>query len=128
MSLKIRLARGGTKKRPYYRVVVAESRMPRDGRFVEKVGIYDPMLPKESAERVKLDVERIQHWLKMGALPTERVNVFLAKAGLSKLPERREQTNQHLPKKKAQERAKEATAAGEAAAAAPAPAGDAPAQ
>ena len=123
MSLKIRLARGGTKKRPYYRVVIAESRMPRDGRFVEKVGIYDPMLPKE---RVKLDVERIQHWLKMGALPTERVNVFLAKAGLSKLPERREQTNQHLPKKKAQERAKEAAAASDAAAAAPA--GDAPAQ
>ncbi len=128
MSLKIRLARGGTKKRPYYRVVVAESRMPRDGRFVEKVGVYDPMLPKESAERVKLNVERIQHWLKMGALPTERVNVFLAKAGLSKLPERREQTAQHLPKKKAQERAKETTAAGEATAAAPAPAGEAPAQ
>ena len=127
MSLKIRLARGGTKKRPYYRVVIAESRMPRDGRFVEKVGIYDPMLPKESAERVKLDVERIQHWLKMGALPTERVNVFLAKAGLSKLPARREQTNQHLPKKKAQERAKEAAAAASDAAAA-APAGDAPAQ
>jgi small subunit ribosomal protein S16 len=126
MSLKIRLARGGTKKRPYYRVVIAESRMPRDGRFVEKVGIYDPMLPKESAERVKLDVERIQHWLKMGALPTERVSVFLAKAGLRELPERREQTNQHLPKKKAQERAKEAAAASDAAAAAPA--GDAPAQ
>jgi len=124
MSLKIRLARGGTKKRPYYRVVVAESRMPRDGRFVEKVGIYDPMLPKDSAERVKLDVERIKHWLKMGALPTERVNVFLAKVGLSELPKRREQTNQHMPKKKAQERAKEAAAAGAAAA----PAGDAPAQ
>jgi len=73
MSLKIRLARGGTKKRPYYRVVIAESRMPRDGRFVEKVGIYDPMLPKESAERVKLDVERIQHWLKMGAQPSATV-------------------------------------------------------
>ena len=126
MSLKIRLARGGTKKRPYYRVVIAESRMPRDGRFVEKVGIYDPMLPKDSAERVKLDLERIQHWLKMGALPSERVNVFLAKAGLTKLPERREQTNQHLPKKKAQERAKGAAAADAAAAAAPA--GEAPAQ
>ena len=121
MSLKIRLARGGTKKRPYYRVVIAESRMPRDGRFVEKVGIYDPMLPKDSAERVKLDLERIQHWLKMGALPSERVNVFLAKAGLTKLPVRREQTNQHLPKKKAQERAGGGAAAGgEAPAAAPA--------
>jgi small subunit ribosomal protein S16 len=126
MSLKIRLARGGTKKRPYYRVVIAESRMPRDGRFVEKVGIYDPMLPKDSAERVKLNLERIQHWLKMGALPSERVNVFLAKAGLTKLPERREQTNQHLPKKKAQERAKGVAAADAAAAAAPA--GEAPAQ
>jgi small subunit ribosomal protein S16 len=124
MSLKIRLTRGGTKKRPYYRVVVAESRMPRDGRFVEKVGSYDPMLPKESAERVKLDAERIQHWLKMGALPTERVAIFLAKAGLGKLPERREQTSQHLPKKKAQERAKGAAAAETPAA----PAGDAPPQ
>ena len=124
MSLKIRLSRGGTKKRPYYRVVVAESRMPRDGRFVEKVGSYDPMLPKDSGERVKLNAERIQHWLNMGALPTERVAIFLAKAGLGKLPARREQTSQHLPKKKAQERAK-----GAAAAEAPAaPAGDAPAQ
>ncbi len=126
MSLKIRLARGGTKKRPYYRVVVAESRMPRDGRFVEKLGIYDPMQPKESPERVKLDLERIKHWMKMGALPSERVNVFLAKAGLTQLPKRREQTTQHLPKKKAQERAKTTAAAGEAPAAAPA--GDAPAQ
>jgi small subunit ribosomal protein S16 len=125
MSLKIRLSRGGTKKRPYYRVVIAESRMPRDGRFVEKVGIYDPMLPKDSAERVKLDVKRIQHWLKMGALPTERVNIFLAKAGLTKLAERREQTAQHLPKKKAQERAKSGAAPADAPAA---PAGDVPAQ
>ena len=63
MSLKIRLARGGTKKRPYYRVVVAESRIPRDGRFVEKIGVYNPMLPKDSAERVKLDLERAKYWL-----------------------------------------------------------------
>ena len=118
MSLKIRLARGGTKKRPYYRVVVAESRMPRDGRFVEKIGVYNPMLPKDSGERVKIDLERAKHWLSVGALPSERVNVFLAKAGLTTLPERREQTNQHLPKKKAQERAK--GAADSAAAAAPA--------
>ena len=116
--MKIRLARGGTKKRPYYRVVVAESRMPRDGRFVEKIGVYNPMLPKDSGERVKIDLERAKHWLSVGALPSERVNVFLAKAGLTTLPERREQTNQHLPKKKAQERAK--GAADSAAAAAPA--------
>jgi small subunit ribosomal protein S16 len=120
MSLKIRLARGGTKKRPYYRVVVAESRMPRDGRFVEKIGVYNPMLPKDSGERVKIDLERAKHWLSVGALPSERVNVFLAKAGLTTLPERREQTNQHLPKKKAQERAKGSTEGAAAAAAAPA--------
>ena len=120
MSLKIRLARGGTKKRPYYRVVVAESRMPRDGRFVEKIGVYNPMLPKDSGERVKIDLERAKHWLSVGALPSERVNVFLAKAGLTTLPERREQTNQHLPKKKAQERAKGVAEGAAAAAATPA--------
>jgi small subunit ribosomal protein S16 len=124
MSLKIRLSRGGTNKRPYYRIVIAESRMPRDGRFVEKIGLYNPMLPKDSAERVKIDIERAKHWLKMGALPSERVNLFLAKAGLTTVPERREQTKQHLPKKKAQERAA-AAAGGEAAAA---PAAEAPAQ
>jgi small subunit ribosomal protein S16 len=120
MSLKIRLSRGGTNKRPYYRVVVAESRMPRDGRFVEKIGVYNPMLPKDSAERVKIDLERAKHWLKMGALPSERVNMFLAKAGLTTVPERREQTKQHMPKKKAQERAGGGAKAGEAPAAAPA--------
>src|SRR5215470_7744550 len=104
MSLKIRLSRGGTKKRPYYRVVIAESRMPRDGRFIEKVGVYDPMLPHESPERVKLDLERIKHWLGKGAQPTDRVGLFLAKAGLGSAPERREQTKQHLPKAKASER------------------------
>jgi small subunit ribosomal protein S16 len=113
MSLKIRLSRGGTKKRPYYRVVIAESRMPRDGRFVEKVGSYDPMLPQESAERVKLDAERIKHWLSKGAQPTDRVTLFLAKAGLAEAPARREQSKQHLPKAKAQERAKAAAAAAE---------------
>src|SRR5579885_854061 len=111
MSLKIRLSRGGTKKRPYYRVVIAESRMPRDGRFIEKVGNYDPMLPQESPDRVKLDLERIRHWLGKGAQPTDRIALFLAKAGLLAQPERREQTKQHLPKAKAQERAKAAAAA-----------------
>jgi len=116
MSLKIRLSRGGTKKRPYYRVVVAESRMPRDGRFIEKLGSYDPMLPHESPERVKLDLERIKHWLSKGAQPTDRVTLFLAKAGLLAAPKRREQTQQHLPKAKAQERAKAGAAAPETAA------------
>jgi len=119
MSLKIRLARGGTKKRPHYRIVVAESRMPRDGRFIEKLGVYDPMLPQESPARVKLDEERIKHWLKMGAQPSERIAFFLAKAGLGSAPKRRDQTKQHLPKAKAQERAKAGAAA---------PAGEAPAQ
>jgi small subunit ribosomal protein S16 len=113
MSLKIRLSRGGTKKRPYYRLVIAESRMPRDGRFIEKVGIYDPMQPHDSADRVKLDVERIKHWLSKGAQPTDRVTLFLAKAGLAEAPSRRDQSKQHLPKAKAQERAKAAAAAAE---------------
>ena len=113
MSLKIRLSRGGTKKRPYYRLVIAESRMPRDGRFIEKVGIYDPMLPHDSTDRVKLDVERIKHWLSKGAQPTDRVTLFLAKVGLAEAPARREQSKQHLPKAKAQERAKAAAAAAE---------------
>jgi small subunit ribosomal protein S16 len=115
MSLKIRLSRGGTKKRPYYRVVVAESRMPRDGRFIEKLGIYDPMLPHESPDRVKLDLERIKHWIAKGAQPTDRVSVFLAKAGVREAAERPEQTKKHLPKAKAQERAKAAAAAPDAA-------------
>jgi small subunit ribosomal protein S16 len=118
MALKLRLARGGTKKRPFYRVVVADSRSPRDGRFIEKLGTYNPMLKQEDPQRVTLNTERIQHWLKMGALPTERVQHFLAKAGLAAAPEKHEQTKQHLPKAKAQERAKaaaEAAGKGEAA-------------
>nr|WP_319384812.1 30S ribosomal protein S16 [uncultured Roseibium sp.] len=84
MATKIRLARGGSKKRPYYRIVVADIRSPRDGRFIEKVGSYDPMLPKDSEDRVKLDVERIQYWLGNGAKPTDRVHRFLDAAGLLK--------------------------------------------
>ena len=82
MSLKIRLTRAGAKKRPYYRIVIADSRAPRDGRFIEKVGTYNPLLPSDSAQRVTLDVERIQHWLSQGAQPTDRVLRFLDKAGL----------------------------------------------
>lgn len=88
MATKIRLARGGSKKRPYYRIVVADVRSPRDGRFIEKIGIYDPMLPKESGERVKLDVERAAYWLGTGAKPTDRVARFLDAAGLLKRPAR----------------------------------------
>ena len=108
MSLKIRLARGGAKKRPFYRIVVADSRMPRDGRFIERVGTYNPMLPKEHPERVNLKTERIQHWLSVGARPSDRVAKFLGGAEILPMPVPREQTKKNLPKAKAQERLKEA--------------------
>ncbi len=111
MSLKICLARAGAKKRPYYHIVVADSRSPRDGRFIEKLGSYNPMLPAEHAERVRLFDERIQHWVGQGALPTDRVARFLGKAGLGPMPAFREQPVKSAPKKKAQERAKQAAAA-----------------
>ena len=110
MGLKIRLARAGAKKRPYYHIVVADSRSPRDGRFLEKVGSYNPMLPAEHEERIRLQSERIQHWLKVGALPTERVAKFLGHAGLAPMPAYREQPIQSAPKKKAQDRAAKAAA------------------
>ncbi|MBT5494729.1 MAG: 30S ribosomal protein S16 [Alphaproteobacteria bacterium] len=134
MSLKIRLARGGAKKRPFYRIVVADSRMPRDGRFIERVGTYNPMLPKEHPERVNLKTERIQHWLSVGARPSDRVAKFLGGAEILPMPVPREQTKKNLPKAKAQERLKEAeekaaTAAEEAAAPVEeAPAEEAPAE
>ncbi|MGO2958978.1 MAG: 30S ribosomal protein S16 [Acetobacter sp.] len=105
MSLKIRLARAGAKKRPYYHIVVADSRSPRDGRFIEKVGAYNPMLPSEHADRIRLVEERITHWLSQGAQPTDRVARFLGNAGLAPKPAFREQPKQAAPKKKAQERA-----------------------
>jgi small subunit ribosomal protein S16 len=111
MSLKIRLARAGAKKRPYYHIVVADSRSPRDGRFIEKLGSYNPMLPQEHADRVRLQDERIQHWMSHGALPTDRVAKFLGKAGLAPMPAIREQPIKSAPGKKAQERAKEAAPA-----------------
>jgi small subunit ribosomal protein S16 len=113
MGLKIRLARAGAKKRPYYHIVVADSRSPRDGRFIEKVGSYNPMLPAEHTDRVRLQDERISHWLQHGAIATDRVARFLGKAGLAPMPKWNEQPSQSAPKKKAQERAKaEAAAAG----------------
>jgi len=111
MSLKIRLARAGAKKRPYYHIVVADSRSPRDGRFIEKVGAYNPMLPSDHAERVRLVNERIAHWLSNGALPTDRVARFLGNAGLIAKPVYNEQPKQSAPKKRAQERAAAAAAA-----------------
>ncbi len=81
MAVKIRLARGGAKKRPFYRIVAADSRMPRDGRFIEKLGTYNPLLPKDSPDRVILDLERVRHWLSLGARPTDRVARFLEAAG-----------------------------------------------
>lgn len=104
MALKIRLARAGSKKRPYYHVVIADVRSPRDGRFIETVGAWNPLLPKDSAERVKLDADRINHWLGNGALPTDRVLRFLNEAGIAKR-EARSNPEKAKPGKKAQERA-----------------------
>ena len=112
MGLKIRLARAGAKKRPYYHIVVADSRSPRDGRFIEKLGSFNPMLPAEHAERVRLQGERIMHWVSQGAIPTDRVAKFLGHAGLAPMPAFSAQPIQSAPKKKAQERAKAAAAAG----------------
>ena len=106
MALKIRLARGGAKKRPFYKIVVAEATAPRDGKFIERVGSHNPMLPKEHAERIVLKLERIKYWLSVGAQPTDRVTKFLANAGLADAPKIPAHTKQHLPRKKAQERMK----------------------
>ena len=103
MSVKIRLSRGGTKKRPYYYVVVADSASPRDGRYIEQVGTHNPLLPKDSADRVKLNTERIKHWLAVGAQPTDRVARFLDAAGLAKR-EARNNPNKAKPGKKRTER------------------------
>jgi small subunit ribosomal protein S16 len=117
MSLKIRLARGGAKKRPFYSIVVADSRSPRDGRFIERLGTYNPMLDRSHADRVTLKPERIQHWLSVGALPPERVARFLGDAGLIEKPAIRETPVKSRPKARAQERAKAAEEAAATAAA-----------
>lgn len=117
MALKIRLARAGTKKRPYYHIVVAAATSPRDGKFIDVIGAFNPMLPKDSADRVKLDAAKAADWLKKGAQPTDRVLRFLDKNGVAKR-EARNNPNKALPGKKRQEREKAAAAA--AAAAAPA--------
>lgn len=116
MALKIRLARGGSKKRPYYRIVVAEASSPRDGRFVERLGSYNPMVPKDHPERLTLDGERAMHWVSKGAKPTERVQKMMAGLGLLEAPALRDQPKKSAPGKKRQEREAEAAAAAEAAA------------
>src|SRR5690554_3333040 len=106
MATKIRLQRHGKKGRPFYHVVVADSRSPRDGRFIERIGSYNPLLPREDAKRIVINEERAKHWLSHGALPTERVAYFFGNAGLVEKPAQRQQTQKHLPKAKAQERLK----------------------
>ncbi len=120
MSLKIRLSRAGAKKRPFYRVVVADTRSPRDGRFLERLGTYDPMLPKDHPERVRLNEERVRHWLGVGALPSDRVARFLGAAEIIPMPAQRNNPQKGQPRAKALERA--AARAEKAAAAAEAPA------
>ena len=116
MSLRIRLSRGGAKKRPFYRIVVAEATSPRDGRFVEKVGTYNPMLPKDHADRVILNGERIKHWLGVGAQPTDRLHKLLGQAGLMEPFKYNEQPKKSAPGKKRTEReAEEAAKAAKAA-------------
>ena len=128
MSLKIRLARAGAKKRPYYRIVVADSRSPRDGRYIEKIGTYDPLQPKDSAERVKFVEDRLKHWLGVGAQPTDRVLRFLDAAGMRKRAVRSNPNKGQPGKKRIEREQAKATAAAEKAkaaaeaAAAPAPA------
>ena len=127
--LKIRMSRGGAKKRPFYKIVVADSRRPRDGKFIEKVGFFNPLLPKDKTERLSLDLERIKYWLSQGAQPSERIARFLGEANVIPMPKQRNNPIKALPKKKAQEKLKkieEAKKAAEAAAAAPAPAVEAP--
>ena len=114
MSLKIRLSRGGTKKRPHYAIVVAESRSPRDGRFIMQLGYYNPLLPKDHADRLKFDIEKAKEWLSKGAIPSDRVHRFLSDAGVLQ-PVKHHNPEKMKPKKKAQERAAAAAKAAGAA-------------
>ena len=131
MAMKIRLARGGSKKRPFYRIVAADSRMPRDGRYIERLGTYNPLLPKDSEERVKMNMERVQHWLDKGAQPTDRIARMLEAAGVRPAttranPQKAEPGEK--AKKREAEKAEKAAAAAEAAAEAEKAAAEAPAE
>ena len=128
MALKIRLARGGAKKRPFYRIVVAEASAPRDGRYVERVGTYNPMVPKDHEQRLSLNGERISFWMSKGAKPTERVHKMLASAGLMAAPALRDQPKKSAPGKKRAEREAAAAETAETAAEAAEVAADAPAE
>ncbi|NQV82290.1 MAG: 30S ribosomal protein S16 [Rhodospirillales bacterium] len=133
MSLKIRLSRGGAKKHPFYRIVVADSRKPRDGRYIERLGTYNPMVAKDHAERLVLKEERVKYWLGVGAQPSDRVARFLSGVGMVDKPTIHDQTKQHLPRTKTLERIQDAEdkakkVAEEAEAAAAAPAEEAPAE
>ena len=119
MPVRIRLSRGGAKKRPFYRIVVADSRRARDGKFIDQIGTYNPMLPKDSADRVKMDLDKAKEWIVKGAKPSDRISIFLSNLGVMEKPVITEKTKKHLPKKKAQERlvaAKEKEEAAKAAA------------
>jgi len=125
MALKIRLARGGAKKRPFYRIVVADVRSPRDGRFIERLGTYNPMLKRDDPARVVLKTERIEHWLGCGAIPSDRVAHFLGAAEIRPVPAVPQHTKKNQPKKKAQARLQAEKDAAAAAADAPAETADA---
>ncbi len=122
MAVRIRLSRGGSKKRPFYRIVAADQRAPRDGRFIERLGSYNPMLPKDHADRLVVDAEKVKSWLSKGAQPTERLQKLLSGLGLCAAPVIKDQPKKSAPKAKAVERMKEkeekAQAAAEAAASA----------
>ncbi len=124
--LKLRLSRGGTKKRPVYKVVVADSRFPRDGRFIEKVGFFNPLLPKDKKERVGLEAERIKYWLGQGAKPTTRVARILGENDLIPMPTNGNNPNKAVPKKERNKKEEEAPKADTAPAADAAPAAEAP--
>lgn len=113
MAIKIRLARGGSKKRPHYSIVVADSRAARDGKFIEKIGTYNPMLPRESEQRVNVNVDRAKYWLSVGAQASDRTAMFLSNLGLMTAPKRTEKPQKSQPKKKAQERMREEAALAE---------------
>lgn len=117
MALKIRLARGGAKRRPFYRIVVAQSTSPRDGAFIERIGSYNPMVDHGHPDRLKIDADRAKHWISVGAVPTDRVARFMATAGLGEAPAQPEQTKKNQPRAKTQERMKEQAALAEKAAA-----------
>ena len=104
MPVRIRLSRGGAKKRPFYRIVVADSRRARDGKFIDQVGTYNPMLSKDNPERIKLDIDKAKNWIQKGAQPSDRVTLFLSNLGVVDKPVITEKTKKHLPKKKTQEK------------------------